>query len=188
VLLPTHLESMSRAIDEYAGYDIYSCNGYFWFADGSRELFHGGEEASLQSSWSLEQLFRACFFSVGACYRRSLFDEVGGYLEDVYGEDYDFWLRAMAGGATHCYVPQALALHRKTPSQKSADLKRAYSSDIRSIASVLTAHSLSPAQVRAAKSAIRHRKRMLFELTPVGGTIIGALRLARSILTGGKPA
>jgi glycosyltransferase involved in cell wall biosynthesis len=183
VLLPPHLASMSRAIDEHPECDIFSCNGYFWHPDGSRELVYPEGEAAAAGSWSLEETFIHCFFSVGACYRRSLFDTVGGYLTDVFGEDYDFWLRAMASGARHLYVPEALSLHRKSETQKSANLRSAFESDIRSIMVVLGSGLLSPSQARAARAGIRHRKRLMFELTPIGALASGTLRRVRSLAT-----
>jgi len=186
VLLDSHLESMSRAIDTHPGHDIYSCNGYYLRADGSRELVYAAGVAE-ERSWTLQDVLTACFFSVGACYRRGLFDEVGGYAENMFGEDYDYWLRAMAQGATHYMVAEPLALHRISPTQKSANLRRAYESDIRSIGAVADSGRLTPSEARAAAYAIRHRKRLLLELGPVGGPVIRALRQARSILPGTKP-
>lgn len=185
VLLGSHLETMSAAIDAHPGHDIYSCNGYYLYADGSQELVYP-PDASTERSWPLEEVLAACFFSVGTCYRRRLFDEIGGYAENVFGEDYDFWLRAMARGATHYFVAEPLALHRISAMQKSANLRRAYESDIRSIGSVAESGLLDANQVRAAADAIRHRKRLIFELGPVGGPVIRALRQARSILPGTK--
>ena len=94
------------------------------------------------------------FFSVGACYRRSLFDALGGYREEIYGEDYDFWLRALAAGARHRYVPETLTRHRVSDTQKSADRVRAYESDIRSISNVLQSAELTESEQRAAHAAI----------------------------------
>lgn len=184
VLLPTHLETMSRAIEQSPGYDIYSCNGYFWRPDGSRELVYSQEREGTMRSWSLEETLLNCFFSVGACYRRSLFDEVGGYLEDVYGEDYDFWLRVMANGAKHLYVPEALTLHRISPTQKSANLRKAYEGDIRSITNVLESGLLSVDQTHAAKKGIRHRKRLILEQDGLGGFAARLLRRVRATLRG----
>ncbi|MCE5192105.1 MAG: glycosyltransferase [Actinomycetia bacterium] len=183
VLLPEHLVTMARAMDEHPSHDIYSCNGYYWFKDGHRELVYAGDAAATTRSWSLEDVFDACFFSVGACYRRELFDRLGGYPEGAYGEDYIFWMRAMAAGASHLYVPQALALHRISATQKSANLRRAYSSDIESISSILASANLTVGQAAAARAAIAHRRRLILELGPFGGPIIRGLRAARGLFS-----
>lgn len=184
VLLPAHLSAMSQAIDENPGYDILSCNGYYWFPDGRREAVYSDDGAGVMRSWSLEDVFAACFFSVGACYRRELFERVGGYPEGAYGEDYIFWMRAMAEGAQHLYVPQLLALHRISATQKSANLRRAYSSDIESITAILASGALAPGQATAARAAIAHRRRMLLELGPVGGPVVRMLRAMRDLFAG----
>lgn len=182
VLLPSHLATMAQAIDVHPGYDIYSCNGYYWDLDGTRELVYKGERRTENRSWSLEEVLRASFFSVGACYRPGLHAELGGYHEDAFGEDYDFWLRAMSQGARHLYVDRPLSLHRRSAIQKSASLARAYASDIRSIGAVVESGVLDRAQAQAARAAIRHRRRLLFGLTKAGGALTGfakALRKAR---------
>lgn len=184
LLLPAHLATMARAIEENPGHGIYSCNGYYWFADGRREPVYTGYVAATMRSWSLEDVFAACFFSVGACYRREIFDRVGGYPDGAYGEDYIFWMRAMAAGASHLYVPEALALHRISATQKSANLRRAYGSDIESISAILASATLTAEQASAARAAIAHRRRMIFELSPLGGPVMRVLRAARDLMSG----
>lgn len=183
LLLPEHLRVMASAVDAAPGYDIYSCNGHYWFEDGRRESVY--PDSTLAHSWTMGDLLRECFFSVGACYRRTLFDEVGGYEERIYGEDYDFWLRAMAGGATHWYVPEKLALHRVSASQKTADAARVYESDIGSISRVLKEHELRPEDVAAAQRAVRHRQRLIAEIESPDAVSTRLRRFARR-LAGGR--
>jgi GT2 family glycosyltransferase len=109
----------------------------------------------------MEDLIEKCFFSVGAAYRRSLFAEIGGYDEQAYGEDYDFWLRAMADGARHLYLPAPTAIHRLSATQKSASYLCSMSSDIRSIRAVLRSGKLTSGQRAVARRAIRDRKRVI---------------------------
>jgi len=163
-LLPTHLRVMADAIADNPTADIVSCNGYFYYEDGRQTpVYPDGVEDSVRS-WTVENLLERCFFSVGACYRRKWFDTVGGYAEDVFGEDYDFWLRTMACGATHLYIPARLALHRVTATQKSADHRKAYESDIRSITTLLGSDTLDGRQRRAARAGIRLRRRLISEI------------------------
>jgi len=183
VLLPQHMRVMRDAIATNPGYDIFSCNGNYWAPDGSRSLVYDGGRATGAQSWTLEDLFERCFFSVGACYRRALFDSAGGYREDAFGEDYDFWLRAMAAGARHLYVPEVLALHRISTSQKSADKVRAYESDIQSITAVLESAALTAPQRRAAGDAIRHRRRMISEIQTPGSVSNRARRFLRPLVS-----
>ena len=163
ILLKTHLSTMASIIDDYPGYDIYTSNGYSWRGDGSRNIVYPPLEGARVRSWTLEETFMQCFFSVGATYRRNLFHEMEGYREDVFGEDYDFWIRSMARGAKHLYMSDALALHRVSGFQKSADLERSFKSDIRIISSAVRSGLLTRPQVRAARAGIRCRKHLIAE-------------------------
>lgn len=160
VLLSGHLQTMSQAIEQYPAADIFSCNGYFWWPDDSRTLVYTQPPDQLPRAWTIAELFERCFFSVGACYRREFFELVGGY-KDAFGEDYDFWLRVMARGARHQYIPEALTLHRRTATQKSASRSRAYESDVRSIRGVLESGTLSASEALAAESGLELRRLLL---------------------------
>jgi glycosyltransferase involved in cell wall biosynthesis len=146
ILLPDHLARMSAFIASEAGYDIYSSNGYFWWPGDYRELAYGPRERQTIHSLQLSDVIRSCFYSVGAVYRRELFGAVGGYRSGVFGEDYDFWLRAMASGARHRYLPEPLSLFRVSPSQKSAEVEIGFRSDTRLVSDLSRAFHLSAAE------------------------------------------
>lgn len=128
LLLPDHLTEVSARIDAGGACDIYSTNGFLLSPDGSTQLMYGPED--IAGSLNLAQVVHACFYSVGAVYKRGVFDLVGGYRVGVFGEDYDFWLRAMSMGAKHCYIPKPLSMHRLSSTQKSSDLQAALRSDV----------------------------------------------------------
>lgn len=186
IVLPEHLVEMTRFIECEGGYDIYSTNGYFWRPeDGLRQLVYPPGTRDSVMSLTLTDVIRVCFFSVGAAYRRDLFERVGGYRQDVFGEDYDFWLRAMASGARHRYLPEALSLHRVSRTQKSADLDRAYRSDIRLVTDLRDAFDLSAEESAAVDQTVRDRERMIerrAEPSIVGGARRSLSRVARRIL------
>ena len=146
VLLPGHLSRMSVFIDSERGYDIYSSNGYFWWPEDYRELFYGPDRRQEIQSLELSDVIRECFYSVGATYRRELHAAVAGYRPGVYGEDYDFWLRTMASGARHRYLPEPLSLHRMSTSQKSAKVVAVFRSDIRLVSDLRRDFHLSAAE------------------------------------------
>jgi len=162
VLLPEHLAEMAAFIEREPGFDIYSSNGYYLRADGSRDLVYA--QGDMPDSMSLTGVIRRCFFSVGTAYRRALFETVGGYRTDVYGEDYDFWLRSMAAGARHRYLPVPLSLQRLSPSQKSSDLESVYRSDIRLVTDLFESANLSEDERAAVRAAVRQRERMIARL------------------------
>jgi len=164
ILLPDHLDAMSAFIGAETGYDIYTSNGFFWWPDNSRETCYGPGLGDSVHSLGLSDVIRQCFYSVGAAYRRELFEKVGGYRIGVYGEDYDFWLRAMALGARHRYLPKPLSIHRLSTSQKSARFQTVYQSDIRLVSELRRDFALSPAEGRAVDEAIQDRERLIAEL------------------------
>ncbi len=166
ILLPSYLASMSSFVQSEPGYDIYTSNGYFWFPGKGREAVYSPDVRGSVISLTLADVIRCCFYSVGAIYRRGLFDEIGGYREHVFGEDFDFWLRAMAHGARHRYLPELLSLHRVSSSQKSSNLEAAYRSDIRLVQELSTTHALSAAERLAVGECVQERERLIGDLKP----------------------
>lgn len=185
ILLPKHLMSMSAFIDSEAGYDIYSTNGYFWWPGDSRKLVYDPGPDATVLSIDLADLIYRCFYSVGAAYRRDLFERVGGYRLGVYGEDYDFWLRAMASGARHRYLPEPLSLHRLSETQKSAHLETVFRSDIRLITDLKRDFLLDADDSRAVEEAIRYREDLIEQVGRPRGFISRLLRPVAKRITFG---
>jgi glycosyltransferase involved in cell wall biosynthesis len=117
---PGYLEEMSAFIDRCPGFDIYSCNGLRLMAEGRTEPFFGGPEYARETSWTLADLIPVDRIFIMATLRRDLHTRVGGFRSDLrYAEDYDFWLRSLALGATHRFTPQLLGTYLESPSGKS---------------------------------------------------------------------
>ncbi len=130
-LLPGYLSSMHRFIDSRPGYDIYSCNGWHLYPDGSRRLARPDERYTQEQSFTFADMLCACHIFTIAVFTRDLFDRVGGIRPGVYCEDLDFWLRSFAyAGATHRYAPQPLALYTVSDTQMTADVVRVLESRI----------------------------------------------------------
>jgi glycosyltransferase involved in cell wall biosynthesis len=178
VLLPGHLSAMASFIDAEPRFQIYSSNGYYWAANRSRQLVYDSGRGHEIHSWDLAEVIRICFYSVGATYRRELFESVGGYRLGVFGEDYDFWVRAMASGARHRYLPVALSMHRLSATQKSAGLEHAYRSDIRIVSDLRRDFALSPEELAAVDQTIQDRERLIRELHQPWRRSLAMLRLA----------
>jgi GT2 family glycosyltransferase len=145
---------MSAFIDSEVGYDIYSSSGYYWWPGEYREVPDGLDERWEIHSLELSDVIRKCFYSVGATYRRELHAAVGGYRPGVFGEDYDFWLRALASGARHRYLPERLSLFRMSSSQKSSKLEAAFRSDIRLLSDLRRDFHLSALEDAAVEERI----------------------------------
>jgi glycosyltransferase involved in cell wall biosynthesis len=164
ILLPEHLATFSAFMDENPGFDIYSSNGFYWRPDEGRDLVNYDRRSQEPHSKSLSDVIRVCFYSVGAVFRRGLFVEVGGYRLGVFGEDYDFWLRSMARGARHRYLPAPLSLFRVSATQKSSNLEAMYRSDIALVSELRESYPLSDEERRAVAASIQERERLIDEL------------------------
>jgi GT2 family glycosyltransferase len=163
LLLPDHLAEVSRFIDANGCCDILSTNGYTLKPDGSRQLVYGSPD-DVGASLGLLEVIRGCFYGVGAVYRRGVFDLVGGYREGVFGEDYDFWLRALSAGARHCFVPLLLSLHRVSATQKSAHSEASFRSDIRILRDLEASGGLSRRERKAVHDSVTGRLALIAEL------------------------
>ena len=110
LLGPEYLSRMSAFIDANPGFDLYSCNGTRRLPSGAEEPFFDGPGYARETSWTLDDLIPEDRIFIMATFRRDIWERVGGFRSDLrYAEDYDFWLRALAAGATHRYSPQRLA-------------------------------------------------------------------------------
>jgi glycosyltransferase involved in cell wall biosynthesis len=164
LLLPLHLRVMDSLTVRAPEHGIYSSNGHFLEPSGAHRRFYRNSRWQHELSLSFEDVVGRCFFGVGATYRRDVFDLVGGYRPGVYGEDYDFWLRAMARGVTHRYTPEVLALHRVAESQKSADLLRVLESDAAIYRHLLEAGLVPREHVPAVKRALAEKRTAVRDL------------------------
>lgn len=154
MLLPDHLRAMDEFIARNPEYDIYSCNGeYLYHESGTRRTVYLQPEWQVARSLTFEQVVEECFYSVGAVFRRQVYERAGGHRLGVYVDDYDFWLRAMARGARHRYLPMVLSVHRVSEFQQSANLERLFDSDREVMAHLLETESLTAEQT----AAVRHR-------------------------------
>jgi glycosyltransferase involved in cell wall biosynthesis len=111
LLESTYLEHMSAFVRANPGRDIYSCNATRRLVSGRSEAFFSGDEFSRETSWTLDDLIPVDRIYVSALVRRELWQRLGGFRTDLrYAEDYDFWLRALAAGAGHRYLPERLGI------------------------------------------------------------------------------
>lgn len=117
---PGYLEAMDAFIGRCPGYDIYSCNGRREFTGGRSEPFFSGPRYASETTWTLEDLIPVDHIFIISVLTRELHGRLGGFRSDLrYAEDYDFWLRALASGATHRFTPQLLATYVETATGKS---------------------------------------------------------------------
>lgn len=154
-LLPAHLGTMNALVARSPGYQIYSSNGEYLYHDsGERRPVYDSSEWGEERSLSFDDVIATCFYSVGVVIRREAYELAGGHRPNVYTDDYDLWLRAMARGARHKYTPDVLSVHRVSSFQQSANLARLYESNLEVYANLLATESLDQAQDSAVQRAI----------------------------------
>jgi glycosyltransferase involved in cell wall biosynthesis len=180
LLLPDHLARFDRFIDANPDAGLYSCNGYYLYDDGVRELSRLNEGWADPVGASMSDLLHACFFATGTVFRREVFDAVGGFPEDLYAEDYVFFMLALARGFEHRYLDMPLAVHRRNTVQKSADAARVRKADVVAIERVLATGLLSSDEVAVARGMIRRHRRNAAVRFVLGG-LLGQERSARLI-------
>ncbi len=180
LLLPEHLSTMAAAIDAHPNADIFTCDGYYEFEDGRRELSTLHERWAHAQECTLADLLVACFFDMGAVYSRRVFDAVGGFREDLYAEDYLFFLMAMTSGFRHSRVPMALSVHRRALTQKSASHVRVRRADILTLEAVIATGLLGERELAIARRVIAHHRRTIL-VRSVLARALGEARAARLI-------
>ena len=161
LLLPDHLATFDACIRTNPDAGVFTSGGWYEYDDGRVEAARPQMRWSDPAECTLEDLLGACFYGVGAVYRRSVFETVGGFREDLYAEDYLFWLLALAHGFRHRHIDLPLSVHRRSAAQKSANAILMRETDLRVIAEVVGTGLLSETQLAAAtRSAVRLRRNM----------------------------
>lgn len=155
LLEPEHLAAFDAFISENPDAAIFTAGGWYEYEDGTRELSRLHEAWAQSTECGLTDLLSACFFGIGAVYRREVFDAVGGFREDIYAEDYLFWLLAIARGYKHRFLNRPLAVHRRNSEQKSADALKMRRADLRAIREVVDTGLLTPGELDAARRVSR---------------------------------
>lgn len=180
LLLPEHLERFDSFVAENPEAAIFSSDGYYDYDDGTRVT------AGLQNAWadpstcSLPDLFGACFFNMGAVYRAEVFETVGGFREDIYAEDYLFFLMALTHGYQHRFLDMPLAVHRRSALQKSSNAVEVRKTEAQSIRDVMATGLLSPSDYAAAEKAVR-RINTNIRIRKILGAVLGPARTTRLI-------
>ena len=159
LLLPDHLSEFDRFISDRPEASVFTCDGWYLYDDGRREKANPGALWRDPDECALEDLLEACFYGVGAVYRRAVFDTVGGFREDLYAEDYLFWLLALAHGFEHRHLVTPLSIHRRTTTQKSADSIRVRETDVRVLDALLSSGLLTPPMASTALGVRRRLER-----------------------------
>ncbi|MCL4554089.1 MAG: glycosyltransferase [Actinobacteria bacterium] len=161
LLLPDHLAAMDEHIRSNPEASVFTCDGYFQYEDGRRTLQDLDDRWRDSGAATLVDLCSACFFGIGAVFKREVFDSVGGFCENLYAEDYRFWLLALAHGYRHNYLDVPLSVHRRSSTQKSAHAVLMRQADIAALREIIASGLLSPESLEAAQRSISRHLRVI---------------------------
>jgi glycosyltransferase involved in cell wall biosynthesis len=173
LLLPEHLTRLDEFIRGNREAAVFTCNGWYEYEDGRREAAAPERLWADPGGCTLEELLQACFYGVGAVYRRAVWDALGGFREDLYSEDYLFWLLALARGFRHRHLDEILSVHRRASTQMSAAGLRMRENDLSVIDEVVTSGLLSSSQ-RAAAERSRAKLTRNIRVRRLLGRLVGA--------------
>jgi len=169
-LLPSYVSTMSAFIEDHPGYEIYSCNVWLEYADGSRLLYVETPEVRSHANMSFRDylLGGSYLCMLGAIVRRTTFDRLGGFRPGYYAEDVDFWRRALASGAKHIFCPEPLAVYDKgVKGQKTEDRAKIVASYIATDQDLLQTGLLSEEDAELLRDVLdRNRYRLEHGGTP----------------------
>lgn len=123
------LERQVEALLIHPEIDIaFSGARFFGLTEGPRTLYP--EAGVLEPRDLMRRLFRANFVCASSTLvRRSLYQQLGPFVEGLACEDYDYWLRALRAGAVFFYDPKVLVRYRAHEQQVSANMQRMCEAD-----------------------------------------------------------
>ena len=109
---PRKLEWQREVLARNAGVDVaFGAAERFGLATGDH--VRPARDGVLDGAWFAQAMYPENLIAdPSAVVRRSLYLELGGY-EPLVGEDYEFWMRALASGATFYFDPRPLVRLRE---------------------------------------------------------------------------
>ncbi|GAA1706876.1 glycosyltransferase family 2 protein [Fodinicola feengrottensis] len=122
MVLPHHLEILSDAYAERPG--LISPRPLSWTGSGPASPATYTKDRFPLPGDQLAQLLVTNYVLVGALYSRDLYHRIGGYRQIALGEDWDLWVRLVAGGAPITKVPDPSYLYRVRPGSYSTRFDR----------------------------------------------------------------
>lgn len=169
---PDALTVLAQAVDEHPDYDIYSANGVKVYPEGRRVPALSDPRFFRPCSLKLEDIIDDCWiFGGGATIRRETLERIGGFREEYYCEDYDLWIRALAQGARHLYVPATIYEYRMSgEGRMNADPVPSFHSYLDILADAEERGLFSPEQSVLAKRSSEKFRARIDQLRATGTT------------------
>lgn len=157
-LAPNWGSKMCEFMDLYPTFDVYSSNGMVIGNNGVQKLVFKRNKIG---EVTLDDLIEECaVLGGGALVSRTAMQNLKGFDEQRYGEDYDFWLRLVASSFRIFYAPEALYIyHQEGDTRKSDDMEKGALSGAAALEDLIKNFQLSDDQItRAGKSISRYQE------------------------------
>lgn len=110
MVTPHHIEAMLDAYQRRPG--LVSPRPLTWTGRGAWRSANYAKARFPLPGDQLAQLLCTNYVLVGAMYERKLYEEVGGYRQTRFGEDWDLWLRLVAAGVVVSKPDEATYVYR----------------------------------------------------------------------------
>lgn len=173
--VPTYLEAMEKALASQpeAGFAYTDA----WLFEDELRLVskHQVMESYAPATYPpdahrfLLELLARNFVYTSVTVSRCVLREVGGYDERLhYGEDFELWLRIVETGRIPIRAPGTLAIHRKTGTSLTADVRRFYCGICTVYELVLREHPLEADGRAVAERRLRYWRHQLSQLDSPG--------------------
>lgn len=163
----TYLQLMYEYVLANPDYDIYAPDLWLLRPDGLRHRVFGWRTTR---SVSLSELILECQIpGAGTMVKRWVFECLDGYRTGVHSEDYDLWLRALAAGARHVYVPKPLYLYKQGAGQKTGNAVAVHESNAEILRHLIDSGGLTHEETTAARDAEKAVLMRLQEIKTHGG-------------------
>ena len=131
--LPTYLDRMGSALDSDPGAALAYTQA--WVLDDRTGRVRRRTTAAAFQPWPeknpespaeiVRELTRGSFVFVATTARRSVYRQLGGFREDIFGaEDYEMWLRFARAGHRFARVSEPLVIYRRREGSISANAGR----------------------------------------------------------------
>lgn len=131
---PTKLADQVELLDQQPGVGLVGCDGFFIDSEGNRTEVNplGFEFPFFETGDQIDGfVYRNLVIPSGAMFRRSVFEELGGFDEMYFGSgDWDMWLRFALSGQVGC-VRKPLLRYRVHSGGASTNREKILNDDLR---------------------------------------------------------
>ena len=165
LLLPDFLGRISEVIADFPGAEIVSPSGLQRDAEGQDRTWCPDPRYREPFDYSLDDALHGwCPVFTHSAFRHDLWERIGGIRSDCYTEDYDFWVRALAAGASGRFFPESLSVYMVGNTGRMSDRgNRLAASYLDTLERISDGHTLTPVSQAAVEARIEQlRRRVAF--------------------------